>query len=222
MSQNKSVTAAGMRELDRKSIEDFVIPGVVLMENAGRKVAEEVQRFGLASAAKVAVLAGRGNNGGDGFVAARWLYNLKFDVKVYAFAQRDEIKGDARTNLDILLKMGIPFEENVEPDLPALEIELQEASLIIDALLGIGIKGEVREPIRSVINLVNNLGRPILAVDVPSGLDADTGEVLGAAIKATKTVTMGLAKKGFFLASGPEYTGEVIIADIGMPRELLE
>ena len=222
MSGQKTVTAAEMRELDRRAIEEFGIPGAVLMENAGRKVAEEVEKMGLGSGDKVAVLAGRGNNGGDGFVAARWLYNQGLDVKVYLLARKDETRGDARTNLDIILKMGIPFEEMPEPDLAALQNELQEAHLIIDALLGIGIKGEVREPTRSVINLVNNLGRMIVAVDVPSGLDVDTGEVLGAAIKAAKTVTMGLAKKGFFLASGPEYTGDLIIADIGMPREFLE
>lgn len=222
MTGQKTVSAAQMRELDRKAIEEFHIPGVVLMENAGRKVAEEIEKMNLKSGAKVAVLAGRGNNGGDGFVVARWLYNQGRNPKVYLLAKKDEIKGDARTNLDIILKMGIPFEEMPEPDLPSLQNELQETDLIIDALLGIGIKGEVREPLRSVINLVNNLGRPILAIDVPSGLDADTGEVLGVAIKAAKTVTMGLAKKGFFLASAPKYTGDLIIADIGMPRELIE
>ena len=222
MTGGKAVTAAQMRELDRKTIEEFGILGVVLMENAGRAVAEEVQKMGLGSGDRVAVLAGRGNNGGDGYVAARWIYNQDLDVKIYLLAKKDQIRGDARTNLDIILKMGIPFEEMPEPDLAALQSGLQEVDLIIDALLGIGIKGEVREPVKSVINLVNNLGRPIVAVDVPSGLDADKGEVMGVAIKATKTVTMGLAKKGFFLASGPQYTGDLVIADIGMPREFLE
>jgi len=194
-----------MQEMDRRAIEEAGIPSSVLMENAGRYVAETA-----ATGKKVAIFCGTGNNGGDGFVAARYLKESGAEVSVYVVGKKARIKGDAKVNLE---KMGLEAKEIGVP------VEL-DVDLIIDAIFGIGLKGEVKEPARAIIKDLNAKSIPVISVDVPSGLDADTGEALGEAIKATKTVTMQIAKNGFYRGEGPRYTGEVIVANIGIPEEL--
>jgi NAD(P)H-hydrate epimerase len=221
----KSLTREEMRELDRKAIEEYKIPGIVLMENAGRNVAEEVLKMiDNPQKAKVAILCGKGNNGGDGFVVARHLHNQGIPVIVFLIARVSDIlkDGDAGINLQILLNMKIPLSE--QTGIHAVKNLLQELNsftLLIDALFGTGLSGEVREPFKTLIYHVNKLNKPIIAVDIPSGLDCDTGVVLGAALKAAKTVTFGAGKKGFYLNSGPSLTGKIVITDISIPRELL-
>lgn len=221
----KALTRKEMRELDRKAIEEYKIPGIILMENAGRDVAEEIlQMIDDPHQAKVAILCGKGNNGGDGFVVARHLHNHSIHVDVFLIARVSDIlkDGDAGTNLQILLNMKIPVKEIL--DIPVVNSILKELNgyhILADALFGTGLSGDVREPFKTLIGGVNNLNKPIISVDIPSGLDCNTGKVLGAAIKATKTVTFAIAKKGFYLNDGPGYTGKITVSDISIPRELI-
>jgi len=221
----KALTREEMRELDRKAIEEYKIPGIILMENAGRNVAEEVLKMlDDPHQAKVAILCGKGNNGGDGFVVARHLHNHSIHVDVFLIARVSDIlkDGDAGTNLQILLTMKIPVNEIFDiPGVNSILKELRNYNILADALFGTGLSGDVREPFKTLIHGVNNLNKPIISVDIPSGLDCNTGKILGAAIKATKTVTFAIAKKGFFLNDGPSYTGKVIVSDISIPRELI-
>ncbi len=230
----KPFTREEMRELDRKAIVEYLIPGIILMENAGRNVAGEAMsllwhvrpprtevRPGVR---KAAILCGKGNNGGDGYVIARHLHNSGISVTVFVVAKISGIlkEGDAAVNLQILLQMKISVQEL--PDIAAIKNLAKELSgydVIIDALFGTGLSGEVREPFKTLINAANDSRKPIISVDIPSGLDANTGKVLGAAIKATKTVTFAVSKKGFYLNEGPAHTGDVIVTDISIPRELI-
>lgn len=214
-----------MRELDRKAIEEYKIPGIILMENAGRNVAEEVLKMiDNPQKAKVAILCGKGNNGGDGFVVARHLYNHFILVDVFLVAKISDIlkDGDAGTNLQILLNMKIPIREVFDTTgIHNIMKELGNYTIIVDALFGTGLSGEVREPFRTLINGVNNLHKIVVSVDIPSGLDCNTGDILGTAIKATNTVTFAVSKRGFYLCEGPKHTGEVTVTDISIPRDLI-
>ena len=206
-----------VREMDRRTIEEFGLPGVALMENAGRAAADVAAALGPS---KVAILAGSGNNGGDGCVVARHLANRGIGVEVFLFADRAKIGGDAAVNLAVIEKMGVPVTDATASD--DLVARLRDFDLLVDGLLGTGVKGEVREPYLGAIKSANASGVPILALDVPSGLDGDTGEVLGEAIKAEITVTFGAPKLGLERGEGPARSGRVAVADIGMPRAVYE
>jgi len=221
----KSLTREEMRELDRKAVEEYKIPGIILMENAGRNVAEEILKMlDDPQQAKVAILCGKGNNGGDGFVIARHLHNHGILVDVFLVARVSDIvkDGDAGTNLQILLNMKIPVKEILDiPGVNNILNELNGYHILVDALFGTGLSGDVREPFKTLIGRVNNLNKTIVSVDIPSGLDCNTGKILGAAIQATKTVTFAVAKKGFYLGDGQRLTGKVIVSKISIPRELI-
>jgi len=221
----KTLTREEMLELDRKAIEEYKIPGIVLMENAGRNVVEEILKMlDDPQQAKVAILCGKGNNGGDGFVIARHLHNNGISVDVFLVARVSDIlkDGDTGTNLQILLNMKIPVKEILDiQGVNNILKELNDCNILVDALFGTGLSGDVREPFRTLINGVNNLNKPIVSVDIPSGLDCNTGKILGTAIKATKTVTFAVAKKGFYLGDGPSLTGKVLVSNISIPRELI-
>lgn len=207
----KTVSVSEMQGLDRKAIEEIGIPSIVLMENAGRGVSEvALDMLGDAPRKRVAIFCGTGNNGGDGFVAARYLARQGPELCVYILGEKSHVKNDPGINLNILEKMGVKINEIASP----ININVD---LVIDAIFGIGLKGEVKEPVRGIIMDLNKQNIPILSVDVPSGLDADSGEVLGQAIKAKKTVTIEFPKKGFYINKGPEHAGEVVVADIGIP-----
>ena len=214
-----------VRSLDARAIEDYGIPGVVLMENAGRGAADiALAMLAGIDAPRVAILCGKGNNGGDGFVMARHLHNRGIPVETFYTGHAGEAgEGDAAVNMRIVLKMGLPFEEIVSPEqMAALGKRLQDYDLIVDALLGTGLTGEVREPLRSLILAINASKRPVLAVDIPSGLDADEGRPLAAAVKAARTATFAATKLGFTKPEGVQYCGKVTVIDIGAPRCLLE
>ena len=214
-----------VREIDRKAIEEYEIPGIILMENAGRNVAEEVlEMLPGTDRARVVIFCGKGNNGGDGFVIARHLYNKGVDVSVYLTTEVSRVlsDGDASTNLKILLNMNIEIKELQEEHIGKIEKELHDCNVIVDAIFGTGLRGEVREPIRTLITKINEADIPVVSVDIPSGLSCDDGVVLGTAVKAAKTVTFVAAKTGFFQKCGKEYTGELIVSDISIPKELIE
>ena len=187
------------------------IPGGVLMERAGVEMTRVVlQRLGVPR--KALVVCGGGNNGGDGFVIARELRLAGTEVAV--FAATDEYRGDAKTNLDVLRNLEVRL---VERD--ALEGELRETDLVLDALLGTGFSGEVREDVAGLIEEINAGGAPVVAVDVPSGVDGSTGEVAGAAVRANLTVCAHAAKAGCVISPGAEHAGEVAVVEIGIPPE---
>jgi NAD(P)H-hydrate epimerase len=216
------MTRDEVREFDRHAIEDLGVPGLVLMENAGRQAADAAERLLRAAHGRRAlIVAGRGNNGGDGFVIARHLLTRGYAVRVLLAADPAQVVGDAATNLNILERLGVAVQR-----LPETEAALRaavlaatgDADLVVDALLGTGLRGEVREPYLSAIEAMNTCGRMILSVDIPSGLDADTGHPLGAAVRAHTTVTFAAAKVGFSSPVAREYVGELVVADIGVPR----
>ncbi len=178
--------------------------------------------LGFAPEGRVLVVAGAGNNGGDGSVAARHLAGWGVDVRIVLAAPRDRVADDARPNLDLAEAAGVKvqcagFEGVVENVLP---VALRDASLVIDALLGTGLSGKVRGPAATAIGILSKQRPRLLAVDIPSGLDANTGEVLGCATHAERTVTFAFPKLGFALGEGPARAGEVVVADIAMPRAL--
>ena len=221
MSDRPTASREEIRAFDRYAIERLGVPGVVLMENAGRQIADAVRAM-LAGAAepRVLALAGRGNNGGDACVAARHLAIHGVRVDLALLSRRDQVEGDAETNLAILEKMGLaisildgPTEEILHDLTPLLEA----ADLVIDGLLGTGIQGKVREPYASVIRAVNAAQKPVLAIDIPSGLDCDTGRPLGPTVRAARTVTLAAWKTGYGRPESAEYVGEVVLADIGVP-----
>ena len=221
----KSLTRKEIRELDRQSIEGYKIPSLILMENAGRNVAEEVLKIIHGPRQiKVAVLCGKGNNGGDGFVVARHLHNHYIPVNVILVAKISDIvkDGDTGTNMQILLHMKIPVREVLDTRAVSCVLkELSDYDIIVDALFGTGLSGVVREPFKSLIDGVNNLNKPVISVDIPSGLDCNDGTILGSAIKANKTITFAVSKRGFYLGNGPTHTGEIIITNISIPREII-
>lgn len=219
-----SVSVEQMREIDRRAIQAFGIPGVVLMENAGRAVFREVMmHLQGKSRPTVLIFCGKGNNGGDGYVVARHLLNHNVKVKLFLLAHQGEIKQDARVNLEILVKMKLAINEiNKSEDLDKFKNEITAANLIVDGILGTGVKGQIEGLTKQVIELINGLNKPVVAIDIPSGLDADTGQPLGICIKATKTVTFALSKKGFDNPLAKNFIGELVVVDIGIPRELLK
>lgn len=219
----KIASAEQMREIDYAAIHDYGIPGVVLMENAGVEVAKQLETvFVNLQGKNICIFAGKGNNGGDGFVAARHLANQGAYVKVLLFADKDDIKGEAQTNLDIIELMDIEvlFVKTVR-DWDKVKLVAGLADCIIDALLGTGFKGELSPGILQAINIINSLDKLIVAVDIPSGIYADTGQSAEAAVKADYTITFGLPKPGLMFYPGASCAGVLSVADIGIPANLL-
>jgi NAD(P)H-hydrate epimerase len=214
------LTRDQVRAIDRRAIDEFGVPGAVLMENAGRGAAEVL--LSLGARGPVVVCCGKGNNGGDGFVIARHLDNHGVPVRVLLFAKPEELTGDAALNQGILRKSGVPIEVRAGPvDAEALRQELAAAEWVVDALFGTGLAGAVRPPFDQVIAAINASAAKVLAVDIPSGLDCDTGEPLGPTVRAQHTATLVAPKKGFANAAAREWTGVVHVADIGAPRAAL-
>jgi len=215
------MTRDEVRAFDSWAINTLGIPGVVLMENAGRSCAELIKdKLVDVAEPKVCIFCGTGNNGGDGYVIARHLLNSSFKVTVIICGERNKIKGDAKTNLDILERMGQAVEQiNIaEQDISGRVGTFAEgADMLVDSLFGTGLRGQLSDEYKRLIESINAQGRPILAVDIPSGLDCDTGEPLGAAIRATYTVTFVAVKKGFTMSSSAtQHTGQIFVASIGV------
>jgi NAD(P)H-hydrate epimerase len=215
------LSRAEVRELDRRAIEEYGVPGVVLMENAGRGAAEVLLRIGIYG--PVIVCCGKGNNGGDGFVLARHLDNAGVPVRVFLFCPPEELTGDAALNQRIIARAGPPLQVWAAPPLDAgsLRQELARAAWIVDALFGTGLSGPVRPPLDQVIVAINDSPVRVLAIDIPSGLDCDTGLPLGATVRAHHTVTFVAPKQGFARPSARAWLGQVHVVDIGAPRVLL-
>ena len=216
------LTRDQVRELDRRAIEEFGVPGIVLMENAGRGMAELLRSLGING--PVVICCGKGNNGGDGFVIARHLDNAGVRVRVLLFGDPAQLSGDAASNHRIVAATsGIPLEVFAGPSLDEerLRRQLADADWIVDALFGSGLRGAIQPPFDRIIAAVNAAGRRVFAVDIPSGLDSDTGQPLGAAIRAHHTGTVAAMKKGFLEPSAATWTGQIHLIDMGAPRVLL-
>lgn len=209
----KIVTADEIRRLDRAAVQEKGIPGVVLMENAGRAVADLVlERFSPLNGCTVWIACGTGSNGGDGFVIARHLAVAGASVTVQLIGDENRIKGDARVHYEILRRIGVA---------PGVDAP-RDARIKIDALLGTGVKGAPRDEIAAAIDALNAAHAPTIAVDMPSGVDADTGASPGAAVRADVTVTFGYPKLGLFLSPGADLAGEIVVSPIGFPWTALE
>ncbi len=217
------VTASEMQAMDRQTIEAFGLPGRVLMENAGRGATRLfMERVYPLAPGPVAVAAGRGNNGGDGFVMARYLSQMGIAVTVYLLARREQVRGDAAANLKLLetLKVKV-IEMPEEGDLDKHKNKMAHAACWIDALLGTGLNSDLRGRFARMVDFINRLERPVLAVDIASGLDSDTGRVCGTCIRATATATFAFAKIGHLVTPGAEYTGHLRVIDIGIPEHIV-
>ncbi len=217
------VTAKQMRELDRLTIEQYGIPGHVLMERAGAGATEALlQTFPHARKTSVLIFAGKGNNGGDGLVMARLLKKQGVKCEVMLTAKKDEVTGDALRNLTAFVKMRGKVTEVTDPQqLDFVRDKLARCGLIVDALLGTGLNAPVKGLLAGLIDLINTSGAPVVAVVIPSGLDADRGEPLGTAVQAELTVTFGYPKLGQIGEPGASYVGELAIVDIGIAPEAL-
>jgi ADP-dependent NAD(P)H-hydrate dehydratase / NAD(P)H-hydrate epimerase len=218
----KVVTAREMQELDRRAVAEYGIPSLLLMENAGAgTVREMLVAFPAVLQSRVAVLCGRGNNGGDGFVVARHLHDRGAAVETFLLGRRDEVKGDARVNLEILEKMGLPpLEVTTAEEMATLADRVRSADIVVDALLGTGGQGPAKGLLAEAIEIVNRAGRPVVAVDIPSGLSADDPDPPGPAVRAALTVTLALPKRSLLLYPAAGYTGALRVVDIGIPSGL--
>ena len=218
------LTSAQMREADRFTIEEIGIPSLVLMENAGRQVVAAIEAaYEERLAGRVAVLCGRGNNGGDGFVVARTLLQRGVDVAVFVVGSLAQVRGDARTNLDILGRLGVTVVEiNDEQSWELHFSEISQCTLIVDAIFGTGLKSALRGMMETVVADVNAVGIPVVSVDLPSGLSADTAHLIGDCVQAAMTVTLAAPKIPLVLPPAEAYAGDVVIADIGIPSEIID
>jgi NAD(P)H-hydrate epimerase len=216
-----TLTRAQVREVDRLATERFGMSGLVLMENAGRGVADVL--CSLNPRGQIVICCGKGNNGGDGFVIARHLDLRGLPVRVLLFANPAELTGDAAANYRILDKCGAAIETFTVPiEIERLSQRLGEADWIVDALLGTGATGEPRSPYAEAVAAINGSGRPVVAVDLPSGLDCDTGVAAHNTIRAAHTCTFVAAKPGFFVPNAKPYIGQLHVLDIGAPRQILD
>jgi len=217
-----ALTSEEMAELDRRAAEEFGVPTALLMENAGRRVAEVVVDAISPGGHRCVVLAGKGSNGGDGLVAARHLAARGWRVEAFLLAREEELTGEPRRNLALAREAGVEVAPVVSMALAGVRERLLGADVIIDAIFGTGFRGQPVGLAAQLIEAANAAAAPVVAVDIPSGVDADSGAVRGAAITAEATVTMGWPKVGLLLYPGAACTGRLYVADIGYPAALLE
>jgi NAD(P)H-hydrate epimerase len=218
------LNAAQMREADRFTIEEIGIPSLVLMENAGRQVVAAMEAsYEARLNGRVAVLCGHGNNGGDGFVVARTLMQRGIDTSVFVIGPLTQVRGDAKTNLDILGRLGVTVVEIGDEQSWELHFsEISQCTLIVDAIFGTGLKSALGGMMETIVADVNASSIPIVSIDLPSGLSADTPHVIGDCIDASMTVTLAAPKLPLVLPPGEEHAGDVVIADIGIPHDVID
>ncbi len=217
----KIVTAQQMKNIDRRAIVYFGVPGLVLMESAAIAVMEEMERFfdGL-EGLRVAIICGKGNNGGDGLALARRLRIRGVAVRAVLLAPFAALQGEAKTNLAVLRKTDVQIIPNASAS--SINDILQWSDIVVDALLGVGLSSPLKGRFAQTVELINASGKPVVAVDIPTGINADSGAVMGTAVNADLTVTMALLKRGLVLQPGSQCAGMVRVADIGIPSEVIE
>jgi hydroxyethylthiazole kinase-like uncharacterized protein yjeF len=217
----KIVTSQQIKNIDRRAIRDFGIPGMVLMENAAAAVMTAMEKFfdGL-QGLRIGIICGRGNNGGDGLALARRLRISGVPVRVAMLAPFGAVKGEAKVNLSILRKMDVEIMQNASSR--SLADIVAWSDVVVDAMLGVGLSSPLKGTYAQAVDMINASGNAVVAIDIPTGIDADTGGVMGAAIKADLTVTMAFLKRGLVLYPGAEFAGTVRVADLGIPFEVAE
>lgn len=214
----KACYAHQMREMDKRASDEAKIPGIILMENAAIACVNELfKTFSDLSGKSVAVFCGKGNNGGDGLAIARHLYNRGVKVSVYYVCGTD-YKGDALTNYEII--NGLAIDTEIISDSELYEYIISSYDVVVDAIFGTGIHGSISGAAADIIDIINQNAKYVLSVDIPSGLNADSGEICGSCINADKTVTFAAYKVGMFMYPGADCTGEIIVADISMPKSI--
>lgn len=216
----KVASVSEIKNLDKRAAMDFGIDEILLMENAGNAVSFVIQKELGVKEKKFLILSGSGNNGGDGMVVARKIYSNGGEVKLLLLSGVEKLKGITKKNFEIIQKIGIHIEEN--PTSEEIKKAIQESDGIVDAMLGTGLKGEVEGLYRDAIQLLNDSGKPVLSVDIPSGINGDTGEVMGAAVRSRWTVTFGLPKIGNINYPGFEFCGKIFVSHISFPPELYD
>lgn len=214
MRKIKVLTAAGARRIDERARKVYGIPTLILMENAGRAVAEEAIRL---NKKRVAIFCGKGNNGGDGFVCARHLISAGINTDIFLCSKIHEVKGEARINLDILMKLKKRIIEVSHNDIILVEKNICNYNLIVDAIFGVGLKGKLEGFFKELIQLINSSGIYVIAIDIPSGLNSDTGKTSGPSIKADLVVTFIAKKSGMVKPTGSKYCGRIVVRNIGFP-----
>ncbi|MCX5694414.1 MAG: NAD(P)H-hydrate epimerase [Candidatus Omnitrophica bacterium] len=215
------LTAAQAKALDKKAQDKFGMPVLLLMENAGQAVAQAALEILKSRPGKIAVFCGAGNNGGDGFCAARILLAEGFKLQVYLLGKTRDVENEARTNLDILLRLKQRIMEITPEKLGFVKNKIRKSGLIIDALLGVGVSGQIRPLYQRVIDIINASGSYVLSVDIPSGLDATTAKPLGRCVRADKTVTFVAKKQAMAYAQGKKYCGRILVRNIGLSASSL-
>lgn len=214
------LTTEQIYKIDKITTEKFSIPSFVLMENAGRSSAEIIKKFAKRNSfRKIIIFCGPGKNGGDGFVLARYLYIWGFEVKVIIFINETDYKGDTLQNYKILKRLNLKIEKF---DVKKMEEEINKYDIIVDAIFGIGLKRDIENVYRDAIELINKTKKVVFSIDIPSGLESDTGKVLGCCVKADYTLTMGFLKLSFNKKESKELCGEIKLLDIGYPLVLLK
>ncbi len=215
----KVVSPEQMKKIDECAINEYGIPGILLMENAAAAVAAQARAMmGGCAGKRVTVVAGRGNNGGDAFAAARLLHSKGADVRVYLVGEKAGLSGDALFNMEILERIGTGVTEITENiEMSSFLADMYTSDLVIDGLFGTGLSRDIEGTAAEVIARINQFGRPVLSIDIPSGIDGRDGSIRGVCVKADATVTFGLPKLGLVLHPGCLYTGTLITADIGIP-----
>lgn len=221
MDSLKIAVSGQMRKIDKDAEDIYGIPGIILMENAGIKVFKHIVDAGGAEG-KVCFICGTGNNGGDGFVAARHLSFINKDITINVIGDEARIKGDAALNCGILKKMGLSVKHITdEGGLEDLACDIKESSIIVDGIFGTGMKGEVQGLNKDVIDSINRSSKYVISIDIPSGIDSDRGNLMGAGVRADRTVTLALPKVGLYMYPGADYAGEIMVEDISIPWELV-
>jgi NAD(P)H-hydrate epimerase len=219
----KVVTASEMREIDRRAIEEFGVPSLDLMERAGAGSAEVIAKSGLETGAEVVVLCGRGNNGGDGFVTGRYLKEWGAHVTCWMIGERDELTKDTLRNLVAAEESGVvirPYRPGASDE--QLSEDLSDAKCAVDALLGTGSKGKLRKPVRELTRVLNGSGARVFALDVPTGMNADSGAVDPDCVRAAMTITFGFPKRGMYSLPGRDHCGDITVVDLGYPEESVD
>lgn len=211
-----------MEQIDRTAIKEWNIPSAVLMENAGRNFTRLLQKELRPLPRNIIVLAGKGNNGGDGLVIARCLIDRGKDVTTFVLGEKEDLSQQTHRNAKILERITDKIYYLPSTQIDDISSALVKSKLVIDALLGVGIQGEVRGYFAQVIPLINQQDKTIVSVDLPSGLPSDTGNPDGVCVKADLTITMGLIKAGLILPPGPSYAGELRVAPVGYPQKLID
>ena len=220
----KVVTAAEMRQIDQGTIEGVGIPGIVLMETAGSAIVRAIEES-YPTCQRIGILVGKGNNGGDGLVIARQLAHAGRVVYLFLVSAPESFTGAAAVNLQIAKNLGLHIEEiltDAALGSNCFKEQITSCELLVDAIFGTGLRGTIRDPIATVISTINSLAIPVLSVDLPTGLDADTGNPLGSCVQADRTVTIGLPKRGLLVHPGAEFAGKLEVVDIGFPKQIVD